>query len=72
MNGYDRPLGKSDRKRVARGKDLYGYGEQKQKINLSITPTAITNLTEVAEQAGLSRSETIERLLTDYDVLIFT
>ena len=57
-----RILKEGDRKRVARGKDLYGYGEQKQKINLSITPTAIANLTEVAEQAGLSRSETIERL----------
>ena len=58
----DRSLKESDRKRVARGQDLYGYGEQKQKINLSITPKAIAKLTEVAEQAGLSRSETIERL----------
>lgn len=61
-----RSLRESDRKRVARGQDLYGYGEQKQKINLSLTPTAIANITELAKEAGLSRSETIEQLFRNH------
>ncbi len=57
-----RTLKESDRKRVARGEDLYGYGEQKKRFNLSLTPTAIANITALAEEVNLSRSETIERL----------
>jgi metal-responsive CopG/Arc/MetJ family transcriptional regulator len=40
---------------------LSQYGEVKQRVNISITPTAIQALDAIAEKEGLSRSEVIER-----------
>lgn len=63
---FNRILRQSDRKRVSRGEDMYGYGEQKKKLNLSVTPTAIAKLTEVANEVSLSRSEVIEQLFRNH------
>ena len=61
-----RSLSPEDPKRVARGKDLYGYGEQKKKLNLTLTPKAIALLTDLAKQVELSRSEVMEQLLRNH------
>ena len=58
-----RALKKNDLKRVSRGQDMYGHGEQKEPINLSLTPTAQSILTRVAKKHELSRSEYVERYL---------
>ena len=57
-----RILGEDNPKRVARGEDMYGYGEQKKGTTFSLTPTASNKITEVANKVGLSRSEMIEQL----------
>ena len=67
-----RILKASDRKRVARGKDMYGYGEQKKKVNFSLTPTAIALISDLAKQLGLSRSETIEQLFRNHSESLVT
>ena len=56
-----RVLKKTDTKRVAKGKDLYGYGEQKKRLNLTLTPTAIEILSIAANKQSLSKSEFIEQ-----------
>ena len=61
-----RTLKAGDRKRVARGEDLYGYGEKKEKCNLSLTATAKTLIADLAKEVGLSRSETIEQLFRNH------
>ena len=38
---------------VARGEDMYGYGEQKRPLNLSLTPKAIDILNKVANRRQL-------------------
>ncbi|MGO8609244.1 ribbon-helix-helix protein, CopG family, partial [Rhizobium johnstonii] len=38
------------------------YGESKKKYTVTLTPTAWTVLDEMANQAGLSRSDLIERI----------
>ncbi len=63
QNSVGRSLDKNDPKRVARGQDMYGYGEQKQRCNLTLTPTAIAILDRVAKANGLSKSEYLERWL---------
>jgi len=39
------------------------YDRRKQKVHVTLTPTALANLAELAKVAELSRSETLERLL---------
>lgn len=56
-----RALSKDDSKRVGKGKDMYGYGEQKKPLNLSLTPTAIDILDKIAKGNCLSKSELIEQ-----------
>jgi len=65
-----RALGENDPKRVERGKDMYGYGEQKTHLNLTLTPTAIALISDLAKQLGLSRSETIEQLFRNHSKAI--
>jgi metal-responsive CopG/Arc/MetJ family transcriptional regulator len=38
------------------------WGEPKQRVNMSLTPTAIKQLDELAQQRDLSRSELVERI----------
>ena len=45
-----------------RGKPVL-YEEVKTKINLTLTPSTIHNLTKVAESEDVSRSELVEQLL---------
>ena len=56
-----RVLAEADSKRVARGEDMYGYGEQKKPLNLSLTPTAIDILDRTANNNSLSKSELVEQ-----------
>lgn len=44
-------------KRAKRGE----YGENKDRVNFMLTPTALTNLNQRAEDLGISRSELVER-----------
>lgn len=62
-NSGKRVLGEFDSKRVARGEDMYGYGEQKKPLNLSLTPTAIELLNFAADKQSLSKSEFVEQLI---------
>jgi len=39
------------------------WDELKSRINLSLTPTAIANLTQIADRENLTRSEALERIL---------
>lgn len=39
------------------------YDQPKRKIHFTLTPTALDRLRELATNAELSRSETLERLL---------
>ncbi len=39
------------------------WNELKKRLNLSLTPTAIANLTKIAEAENISRSEALERIL---------
>jgi len=39
------------------------HGERKQKVHVTMTPTAMARLDEIAFNAQLSRSETLERLI---------
>ncbi len=39
------------------------YDCRKKKVHVTLTPTALANLAELAKVAALSRSETLERLL---------
>ena len=71
-NHPKRALADSDRKRVARGKDLYGYGEQKKKLNLTLTPTAIALLADIASKVELSKSEAVEQLLRNHSKTLVT
>lgn len=61
-----RTLKTNDRKRVAKGEDLYGYGEKKEKCNLSLTVTAKNLMAELAKEVNLSRSEAIEQLFRNH------
>lgn len=46
------------------------YGETKQRVQVMLTPTASGKLDEIADRLGISRSETLERLLRkDREVL---
>lgn len=58
-----RVLEENEPKRVPRGEDMYGYGEQKKQMCIALTDTAKGILLEVSEEAGLSQSEFLERLL---------
>jgi hypothetical protein len=66
MPKKERPL--SSRKKshkgipCRRGKPIL-YEEVKTKINLTLTPSTIHDLTRVAESEGISRSELVEQLL---------
>jgi hypothetical protein len=44
-----------------KGEPRTDYDEQKERINLSLTPTAIASLDKAAEAEGVSRSELVER-----------
>lgn len=60
-----RVLNEDDSKRVGKGEDMYGYGEQKKPLNLSLTPTTIDILNKVANRECLSKSELIEQWARD-------
>jgi hypothetical protein len=49
-------------KACRRGKGVY-YDEVKKSINLSLTPTAIARLEDLAGSQRCSRSEVMERLI---------
>lgn len=68
----NRNLQGKDKKRVARGGNMYGYGEQKKKLNLTLTPTAIALISDLAEKLDLSRSETIEQLFRNHSKSLVT
>ena len=38
------------------------HGEQKERCNFSLTPTAIDSLNKIAAQFDISRSELVERI----------
>ena len=63
--GNGRVLKDKDAKRVSKGEDMYGYGEQKKPLNLSLTPTAIEKISKVADKQELSKSELVERWARD-------
>jgi hypothetical protein len=50
-------------KKCKRGEPLNPYGELKNRLSVTLTSTAIKNLSTVAEQEGLSCSELLERVL---------
>jgi hypothetical protein len=50
-------------KKCKRGEPLNPYGELKKRLSVTLTSTAIKNLSLVAEQEGLSYSEVLERVL---------
>lgn len=58
-----RLLDVNEPRKVSRGEDMYGYGEQKERIGIAITKTAKEILSRAAEKAELPRSEFLERLL---------
>ena len=58
-----RVLEEGEPKRVSRGEDMYGYGEQKKPLTLSMTGTAKNILSKAAKRKNLSRSEFTERWL---------
>lgn len=58
-----RLLAEDEPRKVRRGEDMYGYGEQKERIGIAITKTAKEILARAAEKAELPRSEFLERLL---------
>jgi len=49
-------------KKRVRGMAVNEWGEIKKDVTVSITPTALANLQEIAETLGISRSELVERL----------
>ncbi len=49
-------------KKCLRGEPIY-YEELKKSLNLTLTPTAIEKLNNLAMQQGISRSEVVERWL---------
>lgn len=48
--------------KCVRGEPLY-YSQLKNRISLTLTPSAIARLSEIADAVGLSRSELLERYL---------
>lgn len=49
------------------------YGERKEKRHFALTPFALSRLQDIAASAGLSKSETLERLIRQtepYDGLV--
>ncbi len=56
-------MGGDEPKKVSRGEDMYGYGEQKKQIGIALTDTAKKILSRASKEAGLPRSEFLERLL---------
>ena len=57
---YKMPKGYRKGKARRRGAPIL-YEEVKGKLNLTLTPTAIKNITEAAAEEHISRSELIER-----------
>jgi hypothetical protein len=54
------------KQKLIKGKPIKGeprtdYDEQKERINVSLTPTAIASLDKAAQKRGISRSELIEQ-----------
>ena len=50
-------------KKCKRGEPLNQYGELKKRLSVTLTSTAIKNLSTVAEQDSPSCSELLERVL---------
>ena len=57
-----RALDENSPKKVSRGEDMYGYGEQKERANYSLTPTARDKIKQLSKHLDISESETIERI----------
>ena len=47
---------------------IYAHGEKKKQSQFMLTETASQRLNEMADEAGLSRSEFVERLIRLADV----
>jgi len=60
QKGYKMPKGYLKGKARRRGAPIL-HQEAKEKLNLTLTPTAIAKLSEAAAKAGVSRSELVER-----------
>ncbi|MBO3463398.1 hypothetical protein G7B40_040945 [Aetokthonos hydrillicola Thurmond2011] len=58
--GYKMPKGYLRGKARRRGAPII-HEEAKEKLNLTLTPTAINKLSQAAFKAGVSRSELVER-----------
>ncbi|MCD8487921.1 MAG: hypothetical protein LRZ84_14590 [Desertifilum sp.] len=54
---------RSNKKARAEKAKEFAYGERKEGKQFMLTPAASDQITRLAEGAGLSRSETLERLL---------
>lgn len=50
------------RKKGLKGQPSYDYGEFKERVNLSLTPSAIASYDSIAQKLGKSRSQVIEEL----------
>ncbi len=48
-------------KKAVKGESMTGYGEVKERINITLTPTAIASSTAEAETQSISRSELFEK-----------
>lgn len=59
-NRYKMPEGYLPGKARRRGAPII-HEELKEKLNLTLTPTAIEKLTATAKKEGISRSELVER-----------
>jgi hypothetical protein len=63
---YKMPQGYLAGKARRRGAPII-HGELKEKLNLTLTPTAIQKLTAIANKEGISRSELVERWARKYN-----
>ncbi len=46
--------------KAKKGESRTGYGEPKERVNLSLTPTALTFFDSIATRFNISRSEVLE------------
>ena len=56
-----RTLGGDEPRKVSRGEDMYGYGEQKKRRSFALTDTVDDFILKASRKAGLSKSEFLER-----------
>ena len=49
-------------KKAVKGQSMTEYGEIKNRVQFSLTPTVIATLDEIANLLGVSRSDVLEQL----------